>query len=150
VPYVSNVVEGFFDNRASGSVLALSHGVSGTLSHTALGILGESIARRELEARGYAVLATRYRTRFGEIDIVCLHRGAVVFVEVKARTRAAQGSAAESIAVWKRRRLGAMALDYLAWTNRTRDVCRFDVVAIDRIGSEDMTVTVIEDAFQIE
>ena len=115
-----------------------------------LGKHGESLARRELERRGYAILATRFRTRFGEIDIVCLHRGAVVFVEVKARTRAAQGSAAESIAVWKRRRLGAMALDYLAWTNRTRDVCRFDVVAIDRIGSEDMTVTVIEDAFQIE
>jgi hypothetical protein len=29
-------------------------------------------------------------------------------------------------------------------------VCRFDVVAIDRIGSEDMTVTVIEDAFQVD
>ncbi len=56
--------------------------------------------------------------------------------------------AAESIPIWKRRRIGAMALDYLAWTGRTDARCRFDVVAIDGLGTRDETLRVIEDAFQ--
>ena len=40
-----------------------------------------------------------------------------------------------------------MALDYLAWTRRLNDRCRFDVIAIDGIGSPQMTIRVIENAF---
>jgi len=115
-----------------------------------LGKLGESVACQELERRGYAILATRYRTRFGEIDIVAEEAGVLVFVEVKARRSLRYGSAAESITPWKRRRIGAMALDYLAWANRMNSPCRFDVVAIDGIGTGDRTVRVIEDAFTID
>ena len=43
-----------------------------------------------------------------------------------------------------------MALDYLAWTGRLEDPCRFDVVAIDGFGTAKMTIRVIEDAFQID
>jgi putative endonuclease len=119
-------------------------------STTDLGKLGENVACQELERRGYAILATRYRTRFGEIDIVAEEAGVLVFVEVKARRTMRYGSAAESIPAWKRRRIGAMALDYLAWSNRMNSPCRFDVVAIDGIGTGDRTVRVIEDAFAID
>ena len=119
-------------------------------SRSDLGKLGESVACQELERRGYAILATRYRTRFGEIDIIAEEAGVVVFVEVKARRTLRYGSAAESVPSWKRRRIGAMALDYLAWTNRMNSPCRFDVVAIDGIGTGDRTVRVIEDAFTID
>ena len=112
-----------------------------------LGKLGEDLACRELRHRGYAILATRYRTRFGEIDIVAEDGGVVVFIEVKARRTARFGSAAESIPLWKRRRIGAMALDYLAWTERLSQRCRFDVVAIDGITTEHMTIRVIQEAF---
>jgi len=115
-----------------------------------LGKLGEVVARRELERRGYAVLATRYRSRYGEIDIVCDHDGVVVFVEVKARKSSRFGDAAETIPSRKRRRIAAMALDYLAWTNRLEHPCRFDVVAIDGLGTGRVTVRVIENAFQID
>jgi putative endonuclease len=118
-------------------------------STTSLGKLGEDLACRELTRRGYAILATRYRTRFGEIDIVSEQHGVVVFVEVKARKTARYGTAAESIPFWKRRRIGAMALDYLAWTGRLNDRCRFDVVAIDGITTEKMTIRVIQDAFAV-
>jgi putative endonuclease len=113
----------------------------------ALGKLGETLARRQLEARGYAVLATRYRTRFGEIDIICDHAGTIVFVEVKARRTRRYGSAAEAVSFRKRRRIAAMALDYLAWTGRVGARCRFDVVAIDGVGTPRMTIEVIENAF---
>jgi putative endonuclease len=108
---------------------------------------GEDLACAELQRRGYAISARRYRSRYGEIDIVCERDETIVFVEVKARRTARRGLAAESIPVWKRRRIGAMALDYLAWTNRPHARCRFDVVAIDGLGTERETVNVIEGAF---
>lgn len=120
----------------------------GTDARQAAGIRGESLARAELERRGYAVTATRYRTRFGEIDIICERGDVVVFVEVKARRSARRGTAAESIPLWKRRRIAAMALDYLAWTGRPHARCRFDVVAIDGLGTERQTIRVIENAFE--
>ncbi len=114
-----------------------------------LGKAGEDLACRELERRGYAVLARRYRTRFGEIDIVADDHGVVVFVEVKARTSKRYGAAAEAVSFQKRRRIGAMALDYLAWTGGLDRRCRFDVVAIDGFGGANVTTRVIQDAFQI-
>lgn len=115
-----------------------------------LGKQGELLACEELERRGYAILATRFRTRFGEIDIVAEDRGTLVFVEVKARRTNKYGSAAETISAWKQRRIGAMALDYLAYQGRLDDPCRFDVVAIDGLGTNRMTLRVIEDAFVID
>lgn len=112
-----------------------------------LGKLGESLACRELERRGYAILARRYRTRFGEIDIVCEDRQTIVFVEVKARRTGRYGAAAEAIVPWKRRRIAAMALDYLARAKKLEWPCRFDVVAIDGIDTEQQEVQVIQDAF---
>jgi len=114
-----------------------------------IGILGESLACDALRARGYAILATRYRTRFGEIDIVSEHAGMLVFVEVKAR-RGPEGSAVDAISPAKRRRVASMALDYLAWMRKLDTPCRFDVVAIDRIGTDEMTIRVIEDAWVMD
>jgi putative endonuclease len=112
-----------------------------------LGKLGETLAAAELQRRGYAVSAMNFRTRFGEIDIVCERGDTVVFVEVKARRTAARGTAAESIPIWKRRRIGAMAIDYLAQSGRHHRRIRFDVVAIDRAGTANQTIRVIENAF---
>jgi putative endonuclease len=118
-----------------------------TPNRQALGKAGEDLACRELVRRGYAILARRYRTLFGEIDIIAQHAGFIVFTEVKARRTGRCGLAAEAIPFWKRRRIGAMALDYLAWSGRLNDRCRFDVVAIDGIGTARMTIRVIENAF---
>jgi putative endonuclease len=116
----------------------------------ATGKLGEDLACAELTHRGYAILARRYRSRFGEIDIVCRDGKTVVFVEVRARRTNARGSAAESVTARKQRRIGAMALDYLAYTGRLEHPCRFDVVAIDGFGSDEMQVQVIRNAFGID
>ena len=118
-----------------------------TADRQTLGKLGEDLACAELARRGYAILARRYRTRFGEIDIVSEREGMVVFVEVKARRSNRFGSAAEALPLWKRRRISAMALDYLAWTGWLNRLCRFDVVAIDGIGTDRMNIEVIENAF---
>lgn len=96
-----------------------------------LGKLGEELACGELQRRGYAILARRYRTRFGEIDIIARDGEATVFVEVKTRDGDRFGDGAEAVTPWKQRRVAAMAVDY-ASRHRLHDrPCRFDVVAID-------------------
>ena len=125
-------------------------GVPSRLDRAASGKLAEDLACAELDRRGYAILARRYRTRFGEIDIVSRQRGVLVFVEVRARRAADPGTAAESVTARKRRRIAAMALDYLAWTGALEQPCRFDVVAIDGLGTDRMVLRVIEDAFQVD
>ena len=112
-----------------------------------IGRRGQDLAAHELERRGHRILARRYRTRFGEIDIVSEVDGLVVFVEVKARGSSRYGTAAEAVPIWKQRRIAAMALDYLAFTGRLNDTCRFDVVAIDGVGTRAERLAVIEGAF---
>jgi putative endonuclease len=104
-----------------------------TLRRQELGKLGENLAIAELERRGYAILARRFRTKYGEIDVVAQDRDTLVFVEVKARATAEFGTAAEAVTFWKQRRLVRMAREYLARLEIHDRPCRFDVVAIDDV-----------------
>ena len=112
-----------------------------------LGESGEEIACRELGARGYAILARRYRTRHGEIDIVARDGDTIVFIEVKLKTTGEFGAAVESVTPWKQRRVAAMAVDYLARNRMIDRPCRFDVVAIDLLEGGEPRITVIPSAF---
>jgi putative endonuclease len=87
----------------------------------------------ELERRGYAIVARRYRTACGEIDIVADDGPTLVFVEVKARATAEFGTAAEAVTRRKQLRLVRMARDYLTRAGIVDRPCRFDVVAIDEM-----------------
>src|SRR5947209_19564754 len=91
-----------------------------------LGKTGEDLACGELQRRGYAILARRWRQRTGEIDIVARDGATLVFVEVKAREGHAFGEAAEAVTAWKRRRLTRLALEYLARERIPDGPCRFD------------------------
>ena len=63
-------------------------------ARVALGKTGEDLACAELERRGYAIVARRYRRRGGEIDIIARDGPTMVFVEVKARDGRAFGDGA--------------------------------------------------------
>src|SRR5690349_12738111 len=99
-----------------------------------LGIVGENIACAELQQRGYAILERRYRTRYGEIDIVARDGGWTVFVEVKTRDGSDYGDGAEAVTPWKQRRIAKMAVDFLARHRLHDRPCRFEVVAVDVSG----------------
>jgi putative endonuclease len=105
-------------------------------SRQALGISGEDLACAELQRRGYVIVERRYRTRFGEIDIIAKDGPTTVFIEVKARMTQEFGGAAAAMTRWKQRRIARMAVDYLARQNLHDCPCRFDVVAIDFNESE--------------
>ena len=113
-----------------------------------LGKDGEDLACAELEARGYAILERRYRTRYGEIDVVARDGDALVFVEVRRRSAGDYGFAAESVTRDKQRRIVRMALDYLARAELV-DNCpvRLDVVAIDDQAAGPPILTVFAGAF---
>ncbi len=112
----------------------------------ALGEIGEDLACRELERLGYAILARRYRRPGGEIDIVCRDQGTVVFVEVKTRDGDTFGGGPEAITWVKRRRIVAVATDFLARHGLHAAPCRFDVVSVS-LGAQGPSVDVFRAAF---
>jgi putative endonuclease len=122
--------------------------VFGSMSHARqiLGKTGEDLACRELERRGYAIVARRYRQRGGELDIVARDGPTLVFVEVKARDGRAFGEAAEAITGFKRRRITRLARDYMMRHRLSACPCRFDVVSIQFDAGEPV-VEVLQNAF---
>jgi putative endonuclease len=95
-----------------------------------LGKTGEDLACGELERRGYAIVARRYRGRGGELDIVARDGPTLVFVEVKTRGGRGFGDAVEAVTPGKQRRIVQLALEYLARHHVTDVPCRFDIVSI--------------------
>jgi putative endonuclease len=93
------------------------------------GISAESRAAAYLVAKGYRVVARRFKTAVGEIDIVARRGRALVFVEVKARETL--DGAAEALTPRQRRRIIAAAEAWLAKNpdDVMRDI-RFDVVLV--------------------
>jgi len=118
-----------------------------TLERQAFGREGEELACRELERRGYRVLARRYRTRAGELDIVAADGECLVFIEVKARRDGSFGDPEEAVTLQKQHKMTWMATDYLSRTGLTNVPCRFDVVGINN-ATAPPTVTIVVDAFR--
>ena len=118
-----------------------------THDNQSLGRLGEDLACREFRRRGYAILARRYRTRRGELDIVARRGRTLVFIEVKTRASVRFGLPCEAVTAVKRRRLGELATGYLVQQGIDDVVCRFDVVEVVAPPSGRPSVRVIEGAF---
>jgi putative endonuclease len=105
--------------------------------HT-LGRLGEELAAHHLKARGHQILDRRARTPAGEVDLVTLARGTVVFAEVKTRRARSPVAPIDSahgpftkIDMRKRARLRRAAAAWLS-ENPSRPYAR--AVRFDAIG----------------
>src|SRR5437870_9000551 len=72
--------------RKAGAVMAKTEDASPErVAAFRTGLSAESRAAAFLMAKGYRILAKRFRTPYGEIDIVARRRNLIVFIEVKAR-----------------------------------------------------------------
>jgi putative endonuclease len=123
-----------------------------TQARQTLGKRGEDLACRELERRGYAIVARRFRVRSGELDIVARDGTTLVFVEVKTRAGRRFGDAAEAVTPLKQLRMARLANEYLVRQRLPDCACRFDVVAIHFDGVDDrdervVDIQVIQNAF---
>jgi putative endonuclease len=94
-----------------------------------VGISAESRAAAFLIAKGFRILARRWRSPLGEIDIVARRRHLLVFAEVNARASLAE--AAESVDQRQRRRIAAAVEIWLAANpDKTIFDIRFDAILV--------------------
>jgi putative endonuclease len=142
------VAAGFSGPRGQPPGLARNMPRPDVMDRQTSGKLGEDLACAELSRRGYEILERRYKSRFGEIDIVARHAGTIVFVEVKARADEAFGSGALAVTALKQRKIAQMAVDFLARRRLHHQPCRFDVVAV-ALGRGEPRVEVYESAFDV-
>jgi len=83
-----------------------------------------------LRRQGYKHLVSNYRSRWGEIDLVCRHDNILAFVEVKTRGPQALASPGASVNASKQRRLIRTAQAYLQELKVREVSARFDVVEV--------------------
>lgn len=105
----------------------------------------EDRAAAFLEERGFRVLERNFRTRSGELDLICEDGDCLVFVEVRSRASGDRGDALETVGIAKQRQIARIAQQYLDRRRpRHRDI-RFDVV-----GITDGDIVHIADAFRVD
>jgi len=108
----------------------------------------EDAAAQFLRRQGYQIAQRNYATRFGEIDIVAVDAGMVVFVEVKSRSSAEYGPPEAAVDRRKQAKLRRIAQAFLERHHLTDSPCRFDVVALTRAREgNDWDIELFRDAF---
>ena len=114
------------------------------------GAWGEALAAEYLRKKHYRIVASGYRSRFGEIDLIAEDRKYLVFVEVKLRKNDRFASAFEYVHRRKQDQIRVTASMYLS-ENPTRLQPRFDVIEIYAplgMDTPEPQIIHLEDAFQ--
>ena len=114
-----------------------------------VGAWGEAVAAEYLRKKRYEILATGYRCRYGEIDLIVRNRRYLVFVEVKLRRSDRFAEAREFVDSRKQQRLRVTASLYLEHFP-TELQPRFDVIEIyapDGTATKRPEIIHLEDAF---
>ncbi len=90
-------------------------------------------AAEKLQKKGYQILEHSYRSRTGEIDLIALDGGVLVFIEVKYRASGSFGSSLEAVNAKKQARIRRCALYYMTvhGYDPDRTAVRFDVAGFD-------------------
>ena len=111
------------------------------------GKLGERLAEEYLIKKNYTTVASGWRSRFGEIDLIMRNHEYLIFVEVKLRKNASFAYAREYVGFTKQKKIRATANLWLA-SHQTRLQPRFDVIEIYLPNEEsEPEIVHIENAF---
>ena len=97
-----------------------------------LGLAAEEIAERHYIAEGGKLLARRWISPAGEIDLIFALGDATVFVEVKARASHEEAAAAITLRQW--RRISGAAILFMDEAGRNGAHMRIDAALIDGQG----------------
>lgn len=73
------------------------------------GKIGEEAAEAYLKRAGHRIITVNYRTYGGELDIVSVHKGVLVFTEVKTKSSSYRGAPWEELDFKKQRALAKAA-----------------------------------------
>lgn len=112
-----------------------------------IGHQGEEQASQHLQAHGLVIISRNLRAKTGEIDLVAMDGGILVFIEVRQRRSPHYGGAAASVNRDKQRRLINTAHYFLPrltqrYCSGVTPACRFDVISLQPDG-----LTWIKNAF---
>jgi putative endonuclease len=108
-----------------------------TAPHLALGRAAEAAAARHVGRLGYRILATNFRARGGELDLVAQDGDVLAIVEVRYRASEEFGGAAASITHAKRSRIIRAARALLATHPPLAKLpARFDVIEVSGPADE--------------
>lgn len=113
-----------------------------------LGAEGEKIAEAFLRKKGYRLVERNYRCRLGEVDLIALDRGTVVFIEVKTRSDASFGRPLEAVPRHKQRRMIKTAMLFISRHRLHDRDARFDVVGVSLEGKAPL-IEHVENAFEL-
>ena len=93
------------------------------------GKIGEEIAKEYLKKKGFKILEQNYKTKYGEIDLVCQQGKELVIVEVRTKVGENFGTPEESLDKRKLRKLWLNAQSYAA-RKKWKGAYRVDAVCI--------------------
>lgn len=119
-----------------------------TMERISKGKKGEDAAASFLIKEGYKIVERNFRCPLGEIDIVAVDKGVLVFVEVKTRSSNKFGLPEEAVNRRKQHQMTKAAQLYISRKRLFNSPARFDVVAVILSG-EKKEVRVIRNAFEI-
>ncbi|MFB5759748.1 YraN family protein [Paenibacillus medicaginis] len=94
------------------------------------GTLGEEMAAQYLTGKGWRIIERNWRCRSGEVDIIAEKEGTLIFIEVRSRTGATHGTAAESVTARKIAQVRHIAEIYLHMRGAADIPVRFDMIAV--------------------
>jgi putative endonuclease len=103
-------------------------------------------AARYVRSLGYRVVASGYRVREGEVDLIAWDGEVLVFIEVKSRVGKDAPEAA--VGLTKQRRIIRAAHAYMSRYGMHDHRCRFDIVTVNQIDSGKRVYKVLQDAFR--
>ena len=110
---------------------------------------GETVALEYLKKKRYQPLATGFRSRFGEIDIIAKSKEYLIFAEVKTRKNSNFAHAREHVGKEKQKKIISTA-NYWMFRNPSDLQPRFDVIEVyakDGVNTIDPEIIHIENAF---
>ncbi len=113
-----------------------------------LGKKGEELAVSHLESLGYKIVERNFRCRLGEIDIIAYHGKTLVFVEVRTRKSCQFGSPLSSVTYRKQKKLITLAKFYMKKHRLFERVARFDVVGIILDKTGNVSIELVQNAFE--
>lgn len=109
---------------------------------------GEAEVAKYLRKKGYVLLASQWRCRFGELDLVAKNKqGTICFVEVKLRGAGSIALPREFVDQRKQARLRTAAAQYLS-THEMEATARFDVAEVYQENNGTLRVEYLENAFE--
>lgn len=114
-----------------------------------LGAMGERLAARHLERRGWTVLARNFRFHRKEIDLIAVRGDVLAFVEVKSRRGTEFGHPLEAITPRKRREIHQVAAAWLRGSRLKPGIVRFDAVSVLWEDRGPPRIEHVEDAWRL-